>query len=48
MVVVVTGHVPTAATLAFGGVLAAIAVSTHLAAGLRVLDQPVGEATAGH
>jgi MFS family permease len=39
---------PTTATLAFGGVLAAIAVSTHLAAGLRVLDQPVGEATAGH
>ena len=34
---------PMAATLAFAGVMAVIAVSTHFASGLRVLDQPATE-----
>jgi len=34
---------PTAATLFIAGVLAAIAVSTHIARGLHVLDQPVDQ-----
>jgi MFS family permease len=39
---------PTTATLAFAGVLAAIAVSTHLASGLHVLDHPIDETTASY
>lgn len=36
---------PVTATLLLAGVLAAIAVSTHLASGLHVLSRPVSEAT---
>jgi hypothetical protein len=39
---------PTTATLAFAGVLAAVAVSTHLASGLHVLDHPIEETTASY
>ncbi|MEY9835837.1 MFS transporter [Streptacidiphilus sp. EB103A] len=37
---------PTAAMLVFAGILAAIALSTHFASGLHVLNEPIDDATA--
>lgn len=37
---------PSVATLAFAGVQAAVAMSTFVASGLRVLDRPIDEVTA--